>query len=409
MLPWTIWALGALFYGYGFFHRVAPSVMIDELMAEFAVGAAIVGNLSAIYFWSYSITQLPTGILVDRFGPRRVLIGAATLAGLGSLLFAAQTNLWVAYLGRLLMGLGVGVSWVSAAKLSATWFPPRRFALLLGLTTLIGGLGAIMGQAPLAAAIQLVGWRTTMIGAGLLGLGFAAAFAALVRDSPNAMVATGRSPDLFHGLIGVLSKGHNWLLAALSMSLGAQLFAFASLWGVPFLAVAHGLTRAEAAGATSLMLLGWALGSVAWGWISDRISRRKLPVMVSAAGCPLILTVVIYVPGLPFGAVEVLLPIAGFFFSGIVCQAALAREHNSPEHVGTAIAFINMGVMVSGAISQAVTGWLIELSWDGHIVGGIPVYSAGAYQVGFLYLMVSGVIATVIATQVRETYARQVG
>jgi MFS family permease len=85
---WLVWGLGAAFYAYGFFQRVAPAVMVDDLMRDFALGAVLLGSLSAAYFYAYAAVQIPVGILLDRFGPRPLLLGATLLAAAGSVLFA---------------------------------------------------------------------------------------------------------------------------------------------------------------------------------------------------------------------------------------------------------------------------------------------------------------------------------
>ncbi len=107
-LPWLMWSLGALFFCYAFFQRVAPSVLVSDLMRDFGVGAAVLGNLSAFYFYAYAGMQLPLGVLVDNWGPRRILTGGALVCGLGTLMFATADTLGPAYLGRLLVGGGAG-------------------------------------------------------------------------------------------------------------------------------------------------------------------------------------------------------------------------------------------------------------------------------------------------------------
>jgi MFS family permease len=150
-LPWFMWSLGALFFCYAFFQRVAPSVLVSDLMRDFGVGAAVLGNLSAFYFYAYAGMQLPLGVLVDNWGPRRILAGGALVCGLGTLMFATADTLGPAYLGRLLIGAGAGFAFVATMKLAGTWFPPRRFALMSGLTGMMGMAGAVAGQAPMAA------------------------------------------------------------------------------------------------------------------------------------------------------------------------------------------------------------------------------------------------------------------
>lgn len=137
-IPWLFWGLAALFYCYGFFQRVAPSVMVGDLMRDFSVSAAVLGNLSAFYFYAYASVQLPVGVLVDRFGARRVLALAALACGAGSALFGMAANIEIAYLGRLLVGLGAAFTWVGALKLVSVWFPANRFAMVSGMTLMLG-------------------------------------------------------------------------------------------------------------------------------------------------------------------------------------------------------------------------------------------------------------------------------
>jgi predicted MFS family arabinose efflux permease len=152
-LAWGIWALGASLYLAGFFQRVAPAVMTQELMAEFFLAAAGLGNLSAFYLYGYVAMQIPTGLMVDRYGARRVLATGAAVASIGGLLFAVAPNLYVAYLGRLLIGGSVGVAWVGTLKLAAHWLPAQRFALASGLALAAGMSGAVSAGVPLAAAV----------------------------------------------------------------------------------------------------------------------------------------------------------------------------------------------------------------------------------------------------------------
>ena len=132
-LSWIVWGLGAAFYLSGFFQRVAPAVMTDLLMADFQIGAAALGNLSAFYFYSYVAMQIPTGILADSWGPRKLLTAGSLVASLGAFLFALAPTIFLAGLGRLLIGAAVGVAWVAMLKLSAHWIAPNRFAMTSGL------------------------------------------------------------------------------------------------------------------------------------------------------------------------------------------------------------------------------------------------------------------------------------
>ncbi len=124
-LAWLVWGLGAIFYLMGFFQRVAPAVITTELMKEFDINAAALGNLSAFYFYSYVAMQIPTGILSDTQGPRRLLAAGALVAAIGTLMFSMAHSFTLASIGRFLIGASVAVAFVGMLKLANNWFPPH--------------------------------------------------------------------------------------------------------------------------------------------------------------------------------------------------------------------------------------------------------------------------------------------
>ena len=146
-------------YALSFFQRFAPAGIASDLVAAFNTSASSLGALAATYFYVYTIMQVPTGILVDTLGPRRILLIGGVLGGAGSLLFALASGLEVALLGRTLIGLGVSVTFIAMLKIIAISFDERRFATLVGLAMLIGNLGSVLAGAPLSWLAQQISWR----------------------------------------------------------------------------------------------------------------------------------------------------------------------------------------------------------------------------------------------------------
>lgn len=408
-LPWLIWLLGASLYSYGFFQRVAPSVMVEDLMREFAVTAALLGHLSAFYFYAYAGLQIPLGVLLDRLGPRRVMTASALTAATGSLLFAVAHDLPVAYLGRFLIGAGVAVGLIGSLKLIMVWFPARRFATVAGLTTLVGTLGGVTAQAPLAAAVEAVGWRPLLVGAAGIGLVLAALLWLVVRDATttDAPAARAAAPRARAGLKTVLANRQIWLLGAISGLVGGPSIALASLWGVPYAMTTYGITRPVAGGSMSVLLVGMALGGPLVGWISDAISLRKPPVISSAAVCLVAWLFILFVPAPPMPLVNLLLFILGLATGGFIVNFALARELNAPSLGGTAVGVVNTMVISSVALMQPLVGTLLDVMWDGRMEAGIRVYDPAAFHAAFLALPVCAAVGLVLCLFLRESYARQ--
>ncbi|HSE79418.1 MAG TPA: MFS transporter [Alphaproteobacteria bacterium] len=398
------WAFGSLFFFYAFVQRVAPSVMVEDLMRDFAVGGAIVGNLSAFYFYAYAGLQIPIGVLMDRVGPRRLMSAAALLCGAGGMLFATSVVVEGAYLGRFLVGAGVGFSWVGTLTVIAQWFPARRFALLTGFTQLAGMAGGVFGQAPLAAAVSAFGWRATMNVVALAALVLALALWIVVRDRPHV---ASRSAGLLAGLASVVRQRETWFNALFGMAMTGPMLAFAGLWGVPYVVAAYGLDRAAAGATTSLMFIGWGIGAPTLGWLSDRIGRRKSVMLGCGAGAVITFLCALYLQGLSLGPLKALLMVHGFFASGMVLSFAAAREHNAPAASGAALGLVNAAVVGSGALLQPLVGLLLDLQWDGALVSGARIYTREAYALAFAVIPTIGLVGTAILLASRETYCRQ--
>ncbi len=408
-LPWIFWSLGASFYCYGFFHRVAPSVMVDRLMADFSVSAAVLGNLSAFYFYAYAGLQLPVGMLTDKFGARRILAIAALLCGVGSFFFATAETIELAYLGRFLIGAGAGFSWVGTLKVIAEWFPPRRFAMVSGMTLMLGMGGAVGGQAPLAKLVDAFGWRETLSAAAVFGLVLAAAIFFIIRDKKKEGGATAvKQQPILTGLKIAMGRSQTWYIAFFGFFITAPMLAFAGLWGVPYMSLVYDLGRAEAGMVVSTMLIGGAVGAPLAGWASDKVGRRKLPMLVGSGTILVAFSLLFYVPDIPIIGAYILLFIAGVSFGAVVISFATAREHNTPSSSGSVLGLVNMFVMASGAIFQPLIGWLLDMGWDGKTLNGSPVYSLETYNFAFTSMIVCGVGGLVAALMVKETQCKQV-
>ena len=409
--PWIVCGLAALFFCFAYFQRVAPSVMVSDLMRDFDVNAAVFGNLAAFYFYAYAGMQLPGGIMLDHWGPRRVLTGAVVLCGLGSVLFATADAVWIAYAGRFLIGVGSGFSWIGVLKLVSIWFPPHRFALLGGLGAMMGMAGAVGGQAPLATVVAMTGWRATLFGAAVFAAVLAVLMWSIVRDGTQKRPAAGpRSmAEVGRGLVSVVRTPQTWLVALFGSMTVTCVAAFAGLWAVPYMMRAYDLEKPAAAATASLVLIGFGISAPLMGWWSDRIRRRRIPMLAGASVALAAFLILVYMPGVSLAAAYGLLVAYGAGSSSFVLSFAAGREHNLPEVAGTAMGFVNMTLMMAGALFQPLIGWLLDLNWDGTMVDGARFYSLEAFHTAFLAFGVSGGLAVVAALLVGETHGRTIG
>ncbi len=409
-----MWGLGAVFYLIGFYQRVAPAVITHELMSEFTLGAAALGNLAALYYYSYVAMQIPAGLLADRWGPRRVLTAGAAIAAAGTLLFALAPGYAGAGLGRLLIGGSVGVAFVSMLKLAGHWFAPTRFAMIAGLALACGVLGAVSAGVPLRLLVDAFGWRNVMrFAAALTGL-LAVVIWLAVRDDPAergyasyAPTPPARHAPILKSIVHTLAARNVWLVFLISGAVSGPALTFGGLWGVPFLVTHYAISTSQASIITSMVLVCWAVTGPFVGALSDRLRRRKPlyvsgAVLASAGWCAALL-----LPGLPLPLLIVLLGLTGCASSAVMVGFAIAKESAPAALAGTAGGIANMGNMLGGMIMQPAVGWILDQRWSGTFANDVRIYDYGAYRAGFSLMLVWLAAALVLLVFVRETHCRQ--
>ncbi|HLY96216.1 MAG TPA: MFS transporter [Sideroxyarcus sp.] len=414
-LRWTAFAVVGLAYVLSFFHRFAPAAISGDLQQAFHASAAELGGLAATYFYVYMVMQVPTGILVDTLGSSRVAAIGGVIGGIGSLLFGMADTLALASAGRLLVGLGVSVTFIALLKLNAAWFHDRHFATMTGATILLGNAGSLLAAAPLAWALGYVSWRTVFTGVGLLSLLLAVLAWWWVRNHPGEAGLpslreldgkTAHPPHTGHwydGLLIVLKNRATWPGLWVNMGLAGSLFAFAGLWAVPFLRDVYGMDRAAATSHTTLLLAGFAVGAFFIGTLSDRIGRRKPVMLAGALGYCLC-----WLPLLSGAAMNDVTSYALFFVMGLCAPSftlswSCAKEVNPPALSGMATSVVNVGGFLGTAIMQPLVGWAIDHAHAGHADAAL---AAGDYRSGLAIMLgfsVSGLVATLF---IRETYCR---
>lgn len=333
------------------------------------MSGATLGALAATYFYIYSAMQLPTGVLADTLGPRRVLTAGGAIAGAGSILFGAADSVVMAALGRTLTGLGVSVAFVSLLRLNASWFDERHFATASGFGNVIGVAGALLATAPLAWLITVVSWRSVFVAVGIVSLAVAAATWLLVRDEPangpedrhGAARASGER--WWHGLGEVMRNRATWPAFWVTFGISGSYMSFIGLWAAPFFRQVYGMSPIAASRHTSVMIVASAISIAAMGLLSDRYRCRRLPIIASAVlylGCW-----GAWLGGVPAGYTYVMAGITGLCMTGFSLAWACAKEVNRPRYAGMAVSVANTGGFLAAGILQPLVGWVLDTTAGG--------------------------------------------
>ena len=406
---WIIWLLSALFMCYKYAIEVCPSVMTSHLMGEFSLTGTEMGNLAATYFYAYLLIQIPAGLLIDKWGPRRTTSIAILFCAFGSWIFSAASTFPTACLGRFISGIGAAFAAVNCLKLIANWFPSKQFAFMAGLMMTVGMLGAVGGQAPLSKFISAVGWREAIFYLALAGLLLSLFFFLIVRDRAphHRIIDLNSHQSVFKNLIRILKDPQSWYLSFYSGLAFAPVSAFGGLWGVPFLSEAYGFSPHEAAQGSSLIFLGFGIGAPLMGWYSDRIGKRK-PVMFWGTLVGLLtLSAILYLPYLPQKAIFPLLFILGFSISSFLLCFTMIKETHHIALAATSVGFMNAFDALFGALSDPLTGKILDLLWTGTTQEGARTFTLGAYHYALAILVLYFLASLLFIKPIKETHCKQ--
>lgn len=417
---WSIFSILILTYILVYFHRMAPGVVSDYLMADFQITGTRLGALSAIYFFVYAAMQLPSGVLADTLGTRTSIIGGNLIAGMGSILFGLASSFEMACAGRFLVGLGVSVVFISIMKNNAVWFHARVFGLMSGVTLLIGNLGSVTAAGPLSALLSVFAWRSIFISIGIFSLVLAAAGFFIVRNrpedlgfiAPNPRESTGNElatdKNWQKNLWSIITTAEVWPGFFVQFGIIGGLYTFMGLWGVPYLRDVHALSKSDAAGYMTIMLLSFAFGALFFGWFSDRIGKRKSVIIAGMSLYVCSWLLLIFTNWSPGFSGQLLFGLMGFSGSSFVITFACAKEVINPELSGMAVSIVNTGCFIGAALLQPLFGWVADRTWDGKILDGVRIYSSGDYNNGLMMILGFSVIGLLATLMVRETHCKNI-
>ncbi len=399
--------MGAAFYCYEYYLRVAPSVIQPELMATYSIGQAGLGTLIAYYYLAYVPLQIPVGLMMDYWGPRRVLTVACMLCSLGTYLFAISDLLWLAKIGRFMVGFGSAFAYVGVLKIANLWLPKRYFALVAGLCTTLGMLGAISGGVVMARFINISGWQQALLYAAIAGLALSFILWVIIRDgSDDELTDLGRAShqgnNIWVELLEVVKTKQLWINGVIGCLTFLPLTVFAEFWAVSYFEKL-GLPKNTAALSSSIVFIGYAIGAPIWGKTSDIIKSRKIPLMI---GSLIAAALAIYMFSVDVTNLSILfasLFLLGLFASVQILVFAIGEDSCRPGMSATTVSFTNFLITLGGMALQPSVGVLLDRF---QIIGsnGEMVILAADFKNALLIMPIGLILASVLSLFLRETY-----
>ncbi len=366
---WSIWLAAVTVYLLAVFHRTSFGVAGLQAAERFGVGAAALGTFTVLQVGVYAAMQIPTGVLVDRYGPRRVLTAAVLFLGAGQLLLGIAHSYGLGLLARGVLGFGDALTFVSVLRLVAAHFPGRQYALLTAVTSAIGYVGNLAATVPLALVLDGAGWSSTFLAVGGVTVLYTVVVALRVRDVPAGVAVSPREPVVARQLAHQVAD--TWRTPGTRLGFWVHFStmfapnALTLLWGVPWLVQGQGQSKAAASALLTVFVFGSMAGGPLLGGLIGRHPSLRMPLVGGyIGGAALVWAVLLGWPGqVP---VPVLVPAFAFLALGgpaSMIGFALARDYNPLSRVGTATGVVNVGGFVATTVAALAVGVLLQ--WTG--------------------------------------------
>src|SRR5664279_2176936 len=378
---WMVWSAAISVYILAVFHRTSLGVAGLIAAQRFHITSAELATFTMVQLLVYAAMQIPVGVIVDRFGARKLLVAGVVLMTGGQFAFAFASTFGAGVAARVFVGMGDAMIFISLMQLVALWFPTARTAMVTQMTGVVGQIGAVAATAPLSAALHSVGWTRSFAGAASVGIVLGIVLIVVVRDSPYQnhhrdelkMRAVGRALKLAWAEPGTRLG----LWSHFTVQFGATVFAL--LWGFPFLVSGQGLTPSAASGLLIVMTITAIVTSPLVGAFVTRwpYSRSTLVLWI-VASIMVVWAVVLLWPGrAPLWLLVVLVVVLAVGGPGSMVGFDLARTFNPPTRLGSASGIVNVG----GFVASLSTVALIGIVLDQVAPGGPSTYTVDSFRV----------------------------
>ncbi|MFB9926197.1 nitrate/nitrite transporter [Amycolatopsis halotolerans] len=365
---WLIWLTAVTVYLLAVFHRTSFGVAGLKAAERFGVGSAALGIFTVLQVGVYAAMQIPTGVLVDRYGPRRVLTAAVLILGSGQLLLGLADTYALGLVARGVLGLGDALTFVSVLRLVAAHFPAHRYALLASFTSCVGYIGNLAATVPLTLLLDGPGWTVTFLAVGAVTVLFSVPVALRVRDTPEGVPERKREPVRPAELAMQVKLA--WRTPGTRLGFWVHfstMFApnvLTLLWGMPFLVQGEGLPAATASALLTVFVFGSMAGGPLLGALIGRSPALRVPLVVGyLSGAAIVWAVLLGWNGhVPVG---VLVPAFAFLTLGgpaSMIGFAIARDYNPLSRVGTATGVVNVGGFLATTVTALLIGILLQVT-----------------------------------------------
>lgn len=408
--PWLVCLTASLFFFYEFIQMTKFNVISQDLLSSFSLDPVGLGYLSSTYLAGDVVMLMFSGLIIDRFSTRKLILCAMLISAISTLGFALTKSPVIAGIFHLLEGASSAFCLISNVILASRWFPPRRQALLVGIIVTMAMFGGWAAQTPLETLSASFGWRRTLVFDAILGFGIVGLIWMFVQDYPPGKTATHHHNRQNHGVIDsiklAMSNTQNWLCGIYTSLLNLPLMVIGAVWGNMYLNQVQGINNHDASTIVSMLFWGTIFGSPISGWISDTIGRRKLPMIVGALISTVILFTIMYSTHLSYYSLITLFFALGFFSATQVITYPTVKESNNNIIGATALSISSVLIMGGAAVSQPLFAKILAAGEHGSIVNNVTFYPAQDFLNAMWMMAGAFILCLIAAIFVKETYCK---
>lgn len=400
---WRVWFIAVAFVVYYFSFQTGYAIVNASVQKDLGLSIAQVGFIAALYTWAFAVCQFLSGPLLDRIGARRVLLPAIVLVTLGILIFASARSFEMLLASQVFIALGACTGFVGAGYVGGTWFGWAKFSFMFGLVQFAASLFSAFNQNFLSWALDVLAWRSLFISVGVLGVFLlAVAFVGLRDPAPVSIAGLRMGPflrDVAQSLAHVARVPHVWVASAFGALCFGAMLALGVVWASKVLSV-RGLGAGTASLGSSLLWLGLAIGCFIVPWASDRMRKRKPPILIGIAIQVAALSLLLYMPA-SGAALDMALCFAfGFGNAAHMLAFSTAADVIEPKYIGTSAAIVNGTMFIAGGILISRPGMRVGLGLESGVAAGTLEMAQYAARP----LLVAVTLALLIALLMKETY-----
>lgn len=410
-----IYVIISILYALVSFQRTCPSVVSAEMAKDYGIDKSKLSIFSSIFFYPYGLVQPFAGLLSDIMEPSYVIGIMQIISGVGAIICGFSKNLGTGCVGRFLVGLGCGPTYVAVCRIILAWFPLKYYSIMIGITIAIGGCGSIVSQGPLATLGELIGWRNCFYGIGGLGIVFSILCLIFVRGDPTKLNFEPVNKDLAsnakeestlkeklqilgENFLHVVKYPWFWVVVVYAVFANGPFFDISGMWVSPYLQDVLGYSKTKAGNTSIAISIGLVIGSLLIPPLSTFLKTRKWPCFVSST-ISFVVSIVLYLVSkdkINGVMIYFFLIFIGAFTNSLtsVCYP-LVREYFHPSIAGTAVGCANIFTFLSSAVYQTISSKIIE-KYGKVVENGVEIdkytekgYKQGLWLVSFISFLVS--------------------